>query len=65
MRFGRLYLHPMIPKSWDGFTASMKIQDTQLEIEVKNTGSSALNDNGITCEYVVLDGQKHHVIVEC
>ena len=65
LRFGRLYLHPMIPKSWDGFTASMKIQDTQLEIEVKNTGSSALNDNGITCEYVVLDGQKHHVIVEC
>ena len=55
----------MIPKSWDGFTASMKIQDTQLEIEVKNTGSSALNDNGITCEYVVLDGQKHHVIAEC
>ena len=65
LRFGRLYLHPMIPKSWDGFTASMKIQDTQLEIEVKNTGSSALNDNGITCEYVVLDGQKHHVIAEC
>ena len=33
--------------------------------KVKNTGSSALNDNGITCEYVVLDGQKHHVIAEC
>lgn len=65
LRFGRLYLHPQIPKSWDGFTASLKIQDTQLEIEVKNTGSSALNDNGITCEYVVIDGQKHHIIAEC
>ena len=58
LRFGRLYLHPCL-------LYTSKIQDTQLEIEVKNTGSSALNDNGITCEYVVLDGQKHHVIVEC
>ena len=65
LKGNRLYLNPALPPDWCGFTASLEIQGTAIEITVKcQRGDKKLFDNGSSAEYILMDGKQHQVELE-
>ena len=56
MKDKSLFIHPRIPQEWQGYTAKLNLQDTQIDLTVKRADRSGMLVNGISCDAVALDG---------
>jgi len=60
----KLYLNPVLPASWKGYTAKLLKDGAVIDIAVKHGTDMQMKVDGKLADFVPLDGENHSVILE-
>ena len=57
---GTLIVEPSLPSSWNGYSAQIDIDGTNISLTVENRGT-VLSVDGAAADFIPIDGKRHAV----